>query len=213
MIFEFAFRIEVFDSDRIGKDKSLGHVNIRPEDLDDSEPKWIPLKSAKSGEILVNAVCLPPGSKAIEFDPNAEYPRITGDGDDDLIDNRKHSAVGNGKGRKVSDIDSHRLHLDLIKAKNLIKTDLIGKSDPYAVVHYDDDIDKTPVAKNTQNPEWNHTSEFPMDPTDMSNVRIEVFDADKLGKDKSLGVTEISPKDLKSSGVPRWYPLQGINFN
>ena len=37
-------RIEVFDSDKIGKDKSLGQIEISPRDFDTSEPKWFPLK-------------------------------------------------------------------------------------------------------------------------------------------------------------------------
>ena len=59
-----------------------------------------------------------------------------------------------------SDHDGPTLHVDLIKAKNLIKADMIGKSDPYAVLKYRNQKDKTPVMKNNQNPEWNHSSDF-----------------------------------------------------
>ena len=38
------FRVEVFDADKLGKDKSLGIVEINPSDLDSYEPKWYPLK-------------------------------------------------------------------------------------------------------------------------------------------------------------------------
>ena len=37
------FRVEVFDKDKLGKDKSLGKVEVNPRDLD-SEPKWFPLQ-------------------------------------------------------------------------------------------------------------------------------------------------------------------------
>ena len=53
--------------------------------------------------------------------------------------------------------------MDLIKAKNLIKSDLIGKSDPYAVLKYGDQQDKTIVVNNTQNPQWDHGSDFDME--------------------------------------------------
>ena len=56
------------------------------------------------------------------------------------------------------------------QAKNLIKTDMIGKSDPYAVIRYNGAEDRTEVAKNTQNPEWNHKAEFPTDPDQISHV-------------------------------------------
>ena len=36
-----------------------------------------------------------------------------------------------------------------------------------------------------------------------------MFDADKLGKDKSLGKVTIDQADL-DSGEPRWFPLQGV---
>ena len=182
--------IEVFDSDRFGKDKSLGTAAIDPESLGNLEPRWIPLSGAKSGEILVNTELLNPGYAPTEYDPNAAYPRL-GEGPNDDILTRKQSGLGNGRqgagddtgSRKPSsqaggkqsgilgDYEGPVLHLDLIKAKNLIKTDLIGKSDPYAIIKYSGDEDRTPVAKNTQNPEWNHSSDFPADPNEVSNVQ------------------------------------------
>ena len=37
-------RIEVFDADKLGKDKSLGQVTIDPRDLMDGDSKWFPLQ-------------------------------------------------------------------------------------------------------------------------------------------------------------------------
>ena len=37
---------------------------------------------------------------------------------------------------------------------------MIGKSDPYAVLTYANQKDKTPVIKNSQNPKWDHESDF-----------------------------------------------------
>ena len=59
------------------------------------------------------------------------------------------------------DNDGALVHIDLIRAKDLMKTDMIGKSDPYAVLKYGPaQQDKTPTIKNTQNPLWNHGSDF-----------------------------------------------------
>ena len=60
--------------------------------------------------------------------------------------------------------------MDLIKAQNLVKSDMIGKSDPYGVLKYGDQVDKTPVVKNTQNPQWDHPSDFDLDPNDDTNL-------------------------------------------
>ena len=51
----------MFDADKLGKDKSLGKVEINPRDFDGNEAKWFPLKGVKSGEILMNADILAPG--------------------------------------------------------------------------------------------------------------------------------------------------------
>ena len=74
--------------------------------------------------------------------------------------------LGKPSGRKsgnLGDNDGPILHVDLIKAKNLIKSDLIGKSDPYAVLKYGDQQDKTKVVKNSLNPQWDHVSDFGLD--------------------------------------------------
>ena len=55
------FSVEVFDADKLGKDKSLGKVEITPRDFDGEEAKWFPLKGVKSGEILLNCDILAPG--------------------------------------------------------------------------------------------------------------------------------------------------------
>jgi hypothetical protein len=42
------------------------------------------------------------------------------------------------------------LRVDLVKGKSLIKSDLIGKSDPYAVIELGKQSGKTHVINNTQ---------------------------------------------------------------
>ena len=69
-----------------------------------------------------------------------------------------------------SDNEFPVLHVELIKGRNLIKSDLIGKSDPYAVLKYGDQSDKTKVVKNNLNPQWDHASDFDMDLGDNENL-------------------------------------------
>ena len=42
------------------------------------------------------------------------------------------------------------LCVDLLKAENLMKKDLMGKSDPYAVLKYGQQVVKTSTVNNTQ---------------------------------------------------------------
>ena len=162
--------MEVFDSDKLGKDKSLGKVEISRADLGSNEPIWIPLKGVKSGEILLNSELLAPGQTPTGYAGDGQDYSTAGD-DKDGKSRRPGSVAGGKKSGILGDHDGPLLHVDLVKAKDLAKTDLIGKSDPYAVLKYGDEKDKTPVIKNTQNPQWDHSSEFGLDPDDNKNLR------------------------------------------
>ncbi len=101
------------------------------------------------------------------------------------------------------------LQVALIKAKNLIKADLTGKSDPYAVLKFGKQSDKTNVIKNTLEPQWDFDTSFKVPDGDADKLLVEVFDSDKLGKDKSLGKVEVDVLDLAGSDG-QWFPLQGV---
>ena len=137
----------------------------------------------KSGEILLNGDILPPGSlppgyirdsqgRPVKDDDLAGKHGVQVKDDDDAKHHKpsgkKSGALGNMP--NLADHDGPILHVDLVKAKNLIKTDMIGKSDPYAVLKYADQMDKTDVVKNNQNPQWDHSSDFAMDLRDPSNL-------------------------------------------
>ena len=136
----------------------------------------------KSGEILLNGDILPPGTLPPGYTRDSQGHPVQ---DDDLVgkqgtqekdDDAKHrkpsgkksGALGNMP--NLADHDGPILHVDLVKAKNLVKSDMIGKSDPYAVLKYADQMDKTDVVKNNQNPQWDHSSDFAMDLRDPSNL-------------------------------------------
>ena len=163
------YRIEVFDSDKLGKDKSLGKAEISKADLGSNEPIWIPLKGVKSGEILLNTELLSPGQSPSGYAGDGLDAPVAS-GDNDGKSRRPGSLAGGKKSGQLGDHDSPVLHIDLIRAKDLIKSDMIGKSDPYAVLRYADQEDKTPVVKNSQNPKWDHKSDFAADPQDNENL-------------------------------------------
>ena len=157
------------DKDKFGKDKSLGKVEISRDDLDSKEPVWFPLSGVKSGEILLNTEMLAPGQSPSGYAGDGIDADLAGRGGDGS--SRKPSNLAGGKkSGNLGDYDGPVLHVDLIKAKDLIKTDMIGKSDPYAVLKYADQLDKTPVVKNTQNPKWDHSSDFTADANSPENL-------------------------------------------
>ena len=153
----------MFDKDKLGKDKSLGKVELSSQDLNSPDAMWFPLKGVKSGEILLNTELLAPGQAPMGYTGDGQDTPFAGKDDNDR--SRRPGSLAGGKNSGIpEDYDGPLLHIDLVKAKDLIKTDMIGKSDPYAVIKYADQEDKTPVAKNTQHPVWNHSSDFAFDP-------------------------------------------------
>merc|ERR1712106_607066 len=102
--------------------------------------------------------------------------------------------------------------LSAVRAKNLIKSDIVGKSDPYVVLSYGKQKKKSEVAKNTQNPEWNFEAGFQTPDGDDDTVALQVFDKDKIGRDKSLGNVNLPIKDViaMDGGEGKWIPLTGV---
>ena len=62
----------MFDSDKLGKDKSLGSVQVNLADLASNEPTWIPLKGVKSGQVLLNCELLAPGQAPTGYVENVK---------------------------------------------------------------------------------------------------------------------------------------------
>merc|ERR1719494_817234 len=129
----------------------------------------------------------------------------------------------NPNGRRKASTDPDSLHgllpdgsipegtavVSLVKARGLAKADLIGKSDPYAVLVYGKQQLKTPVVKNTLEPQWDFTAEFDIPDDGDETIFLEVFDSDKIGKDKSLGSLNLPLVNvLAMDGQEgQWFPL------
>ena len=96
----------------------------------------------------------------------------------------------------------------------MVNTDLIGKSDPYAVIPYGNDKVKSKAVKNSQNPEWNVTAQIPVDEGTPDSFKIKVFDKDKFGKHKSLGSTEIDVANIVTEQTLQLacIPLDGVKY-
>ena len=54
------------------------------------------------------------------------------------------------------------------------------------------------MVKNTQEPQWNHNAEFKVPDGNSRTFNVEVFDVDKIGKDKSLGKLALDITDVLS---------------
>ena len=199
--------LEVFDSDKIGKDKSLGKLDLDIQDLlsNDGEGNWYPLQGVKSGQILLSSDFLPLdafGGDGVRGGQGADASNEIKNG------KKKSSQLGSGLG---DDIPEGVVHLDLVKAKDLDNEDKKSKSDPYAVLKYGKQKAKTNTIKNTQNPQWNFSTDFKVPDGKENTINIEIFDNDRFGRDKSLGKLDLDVDDLFRSDLSdgKWYPLSG----
>ena len=200
-----SLRIDIYDDDKLGKNKLLGSTTLDIPVLTSQEPLdeiWFPLDGVRSGQVQLSAEYVP--SSDLE-DPNNR--KMSGG------PLRDHGSLGAPRSAKSPANDKlGTIQLDLLMGKDLIKTDLVGKSDPYAIITHGDQRFKTPVQKNTQNPEWNIQCPIEVPDGNDRNISIELYDSDKFGKDKFLGNLNMDIAKIMNLGQldEGWYPLDGV---
>jgi len=100
------------------------------------------------------------------------------------------------------------MQIQILAAKNLSKVDMMGLSDPYAIIFYnEEEIGRTAVVSNNLYPRWDNqlfqiyvpagsgcTNEDGSD----GELRVEVFDKSSFGSDTFLGCTSITGTELKN---------------
>lgn len=92
-----------------------------------------------------------------------------------------------------------KLTVTVVKASGLKNMELIGKSDPYVILHIRPLFKvKTKVVDNNLNPVWDETFELIAEDKETQSLLIEVFDKDNIGQDEKLGVTKLPLIDLEN---------------
>ncbi|GMI69666.1 calcium-dependent lipid-binding protein, Synaptotagmin 7 [Hibiscus trionum] len=90
-----------------------------------------------------------------------------------------------------------RLTVTVVKANDLKNMEVIGKSDPYVVVHISPRFKyKTKVVDNNLNPVWNQTFELIAEDRETQSLTVEVFDED-IGQDGRLGIAKLRLSELE----------------
>ncbi|CAI8599603.1 unnamed protein product [Vicia faba] len=96
------------------------------------------------------------------------------------------------------------LDVKLVQAKNLANKDIIGKSDPYAVVFVRPLRNKTKTSKtisNQLNPIWNEHFEFVIEDASTQHLTIRIFDDEGIQAAELIGCAQVSLKDLEPGKV------------
>ncbi|XP_057857227.1 calcium-dependent lipid-binding protein [Cryptomeria japonica] len=90
-----------------------------------------------------------------------------------------------------------RLNVTVVRANSLKNMEMIGKSDPYVILHVRILFKvKTKVIDNNLNPEWNETFALDIEDKETQYLILEVLDKD-IGQDKSLGIVKYPLLELE----------------
>eukprot|EP00010_Vexillifera_abyssalis_P009306 CAMPEP_0201545770 /NCGR_PEP_ID=MMETSP0173_2-20130828/2197_1 /ASSEMBLY_ACC=CAM_ASM_000268 /TAXON_ID=218659 /ORGANISM="Vexillifera sp., Strain DIVA3 564/2" /LENGTH=645 /DNA_ID=CAMNT_0047954261 /DNA_START=29 /DNA_END=1966 /DNA_ORIENTATION=- len=100
------------------------------------------------------------------------------------------------------------LRMNVMCAKNLPAADSGGTSDPYAIVKIEKKQYKTETISKNCNPEWNEQWTWIL-PNASTQVWVEVWDWDRIGKDNFLGKLKIPITELSFEEHVAFHTLQG----
>ncbi|XP_052209626.1 synaptotagmin-4-like isoform X2 [Diospyros lotus] len=96
------------------------------------------------------------------------------------------------------------LEVKLIEAKGLTNKDIIGKSDPFAVLFVRPLRDRMRTSKtinNQLNPIWNEHFEFIVEDTSTQHITVRVFDDEGVQAAELIGCAQLALKDLTPGKV------------
>ncbi|KAL2155163.1 hypothetical protein VTH82DRAFT_3839 [Thermothelomyces myriococcoides] len=160
--------VAIKDDRDIAGDQVVGTYQIKLEDMLDLMAKgreWYNLTGVKTGRVKMTA----------QWRPVA----IAG--------------ISTGTGGYRTPVGVMRIHFKY--ARQLRNVEALGKSDPYArVLIAGIERGRTVTFKNNLNPDWDEVIYIPLQ-TPKGRVQLEVMDAENVGKDRSLGLTEIDKAD------------------
>lgn len=106
------------------------------------------------------------------------------------------SGVGAGTGGYVTPIGVMRFHFK--NARDLRNVETLGKSDPYVRVLLSGiEKGRTVTFQNNLNPDWDEVVYVPVHST-REKLTLDVMDEESLGRDRSLGLIEVSAGDYIS---------------
>ncbi|XVF89344.1 hypothetical protein PTKIN_Ptkin19aG0122700 [Pterospermum kingtungense] len=96
------------------------------------------------------------------------------------------------------------LEVKLVQAKDLANKDIVGKSDPFAVVFVRPLRDKMKTSKtinNQLNPIWNEHFEFIVEDVSTQHLTVRVYDDEGVQAAELIGCAQVALKDLEPGKV------------
>ncbi|KAL8128821.1 hypothetical protein V2J09_017976 [Rumex salicifolius] len=96
------------------------------------------------------------------------------------------------------------LEVKLVQAKDLTNKDLIGKSDPYAVLYMRplrDRIKTSKVINNDLNPIWNEHFDFVVEDKSTQHLTVKVYDDEGIQASELIGCAQLHLIDLEPGKI------------
>ncbi|GER33691.1 calcium-dependent lipid-binding family protein [Striga asiatica] len=96
------------------------------------------------------------------------------------------------------------LEVKLVQAKDLTNKDIIGKSDPYAVLYVRplrDRMKKSRTINNQLNPVWNEHFEFVIEDASTQHLVVKIYDDEGLQSSELIGCAQIQLAELQPGKV------------
>ena len=102
------------------------------------------------------------------------------------------------------------LRVKIISGHELPAMDIIGTSDPYAVVSYAGRKRTSAVVAKNLNPQWRETYDFPFlsGSSKSEMLKITVYDWDRFGEHDLIGEAEVEVPDLDAPVLHGWFDLR-----
>merc|ERR1712002_1324303 len=102
--------------------------------------------------------------------------------------------------KSLSTMEFGHLTLTIHNGVNLMKTELIGKSDPYVVIEHGGQKFRSKTVKNSQNPIWDFVVDTDIKKDSAEDIKVSVFDED-IGKDDPMGYVFLDINELSNNGI------------
>ncbi|KAL3722479.1 hypothetical protein ACJRO7_034797 [Eucalyptus globulus] len=96
------------------------------------------------------------------------------------------------------------LEAKLVQAKELTNKDLVGKSDPYAVLYVRplcDRMKKSKTINNDLNPVWNEHFKFIIEDASTQHLVVKIYDDEGFQAAELIGCAQVQLKDLEPGKV------------
>ncbi|KAK9102066.1 hypothetical protein Sjap_019320 [Stephania japonica] len=96
------------------------------------------------------------------------------------------------------------LEVKLVQAKELSNKDIIGKSDPFAILYVRPLRDRTKTSKtinNQLNPIWNEHFDFVVEDVSTQTLTVKIFDDEGIEASELIGCAQMRLKDLEPGKV------------